>query len=133
MHVAGNEVSSSALEMLPRHVEGDPESRYVSVETCLAGRPDDFVVASPADRLYLKVDVQGFEQKVLAGATTTLGSVLLLEAELSLVQLYEGGPRWLAMIEYLAGLGFEPVWLDPAFYDTRTGRLLQVDAMFAKS
>ena len=37
------------------------------------------------------------------------------------------------MIEYLAGLGFEPVWLDPAFYDNRTGRLLQVDAMFAKS
>jgi hypothetical protein len=44
----------------------------------------------------------------------------------------DDGPPWMAMIEY-GDLGFEPIWLDPAFYDTRTGRLLQVDAMFAKS
>lgn len=133
MHVAGNEVSSSALEMLSRHIEGDPESRYVRTESCPAGRLDDFGLTGPTDRLYLKVDVQGFEKRVLAGATKTLGSVILLEAELSLVQLYEDGPPWIEMIEYLAGLGFEPIWLDPAFYDNRTRRLLQVDAIFAKS
>jgi FkbM family methyltransferase len=133
MHVAGNEVSSSALEMLPRHVEGAPDSRYVRTESSRAGRLDDFDVASPVDRLYLKVDVQGFEKRVRAGATETLGSVSLLEAELSLVQLYQDGPLWIPMIEYLAGLGFEPIWLDPGFYDNQTGRLLQIDAIFAKS
>lgn len=133
MHVAGNEVSSSALGMLSRHIAGDPESRYVRNESCPAGRLDDFGIAGPADRLYLKVDVQGFEQQVLAGASRTLGSVILLEAELSLVQLYEDAPLWIEMIEYLAGLGFEPIWLDPAFNDNQNGRLLQVDAIFAKS
>jgi FkbM family methyltransferase len=133
MHVAGNEVSSSALEMLSRHVEGDPASRYVRTESCSVERLDDFGVADEGDRLYLKVDVQGFEQRVLAGATKTLSSVILLEAELSLVQLYEDGPSWIEMIEYFADRGFEPIWLDPAFYDNRTGQLLQVDALFAKS
>jgi len=132
MHVAGNEVSSSALAMLPRHLEGNPRSGYVRTEDAPATTLDEVPVAGPSDVLYVKIDVQGYERRVLAGATRTLRQAALVELELSLVQLYEDGPLAAEMIQYLAGLGFEPIWLDPAFYDERTGRMLQVDAIFAR-
>jgi FkbM family methyltransferase len=132
LHVAGNEVSSSALEMLPRHVDGDPGSSYVGSEQVRVGTLDGLDLTDASDRAYLKADVQGFEQRVLAGAARTLESVRLLEVELSLVQLYEAGPLFAEMLEYLKDLHFQPIWFERAFIDADTGRLLQVDGIFAK-
>jgi FkbM family methyltransferase len=132
LHVAGNEVSSSALEMLPRHVDGDPGSSYVGAEQVRVWTLDGLDLTDASDHVYLKADVQGFEQRVLAGAGRTLESVRLLELELSLVQLYEAGPLFAEMLEYLKDLHFQPIWFEPAFIDADTGRLLQVDGIFAK-
>jgi FkbM family methyltransferase len=132
LHVAGNEVSSSALGMLPRHEHGDPGSSYVRSEEVRVRTLDELGLTDASDRAYLKADVQGFEQRVLAGAGRTLESVRLLEVELSLVQLYEAGPLFAEMLEYLKDLHFEPIWLERAFIEADTGRLLQVDGIFAK-
>jgi FkbM family methyltransferase len=132
LHVAANEVSSSALDMLPRHVQGDPESSYVGSEQVDVRTLDELGLTDASDRTYLKADVQGFEQRVLAGGTRTLESVCLLEVELSLIKLYEDGPLLAEMLEYLNDLHFEPIWLERAFNDAETGRLLQMDGIFAK-
>ena len=132
LHVAGNEVSSSALDMLPRHVQGDPASSYVGSEQVSLRTLDELDLTDASDRTYLKADVQGFEQQVLAGAARTLESVRLLEVELSLVKLYKDGPLLAEMLEYLNDLHFEPIWFERAFNDADTGRLLQVDGIFAK-
>jgi FkbM family methyltransferase len=132
-HVAGNEVSSSALDMLNRHVKSAPESAYVRSEEVPAHRLDDLGLTGPADRVYLKADVQGFEQRILAGAARTLESVSLLEVELSLVELYDGGPLYTEMIGLLADLGFDPIWIEPGFCDAESGRLLQFDGIFARN
>jgi FkbM family methyltransferase len=92
MHVADNEVSSSALAMLPRHVQGDPASGYVRTEIAEAARLDDLDLVGTDDVLHVKVDVQGYEKRVLDGAKRTLERAALVELELSLVRLYEGGP-----------------------------------------
>jgi FkbM family methyltransferase len=131
-HVSGNEVSSSALGMLNRHVESAPESAYVRSEEVPARRLDDLGLAAPLDRVYLKADVQGFEQRVLAGAVRTLELVSLLEVELSLVELYDGGPLYTEMIGFLSDLGFDLIWVEPGFCDAETGRLLQMDGIFAR-
>jgi FkbM family methyltransferase len=132
LHVAGNEVSSSALEMLPRHVQGDPESSYVGLEQVRLRTLDELGLTGASDRAYLKADVQGFEQRVLAGAGRTMESVRLLELELSLVKLYEAGPLLSEMLEYLEDLHFEPIWFERGFTDAGTGRLLQMDGIFAQ-
>jgi FkbM family methyltransferase len=133
MHVAGNEVSSSALDMLPRHVQGDPHSSYVGSEQVSVRTLDELGLTDASDRAYLKADVQGFERRVLAGAGRTLESVHLLELELSLVKLYEDGPLLADMLAYLKDLRFEPIWFERAFSDADTGRLLQLDGIFAGS
>jgi FkbM family methyltransferase len=133
LHVAANEVSSSALDILPRHVQGAPESSYVSSEQVSVRTLDELGLTDASDRAYLKADVQGFEQHVLAGADRTLESVRLLEVELSLVKLYEAGPLFSEMLEYLKDLHFEPIWFERAFNDAATGRLLQMDGIFARN
>jgi FkbM family methyltransferase len=132
LHIAGNEVSSSALTMLPRHIRSAPGSGYVRSEEVDVRRVDDLALIEVSDRVYLKADVQGFEKRVLAGATRTLESVRLLEVELSLVKLYQDGPLYMEMLEYLQELDFEPIWFQQGFGDVATGRLLQIDGIFAK-
>lgn len=133
LHVAANEVSSSALPMLERHVQGAPSSAIVGNEEVRCTTLDAMAVTTGSDRVLLKIDVQGFEQEVLLGASRTLDAVRLLEIELSLVPLYDGAPTYTAMVEELAKLGYEAVWFTPGFVDTSSGRLLQMDGIFARS
>jgi FkbM family methyltransferase len=57
LHVAGNEVSSSALEMLPRHVQGDRESSYVGSEQVRVRTLEELGLTDASDRAYLRADV----------------------------------------------------------------------------
>ena len=71
IHVAGNSVSSSVLPMLDAHLRTAPESRYVATER-VALRRLDSVAPSYIDgsrAALLKIDTQGYEDRVLDGAT----------------------------------------------------------------
>jgi hypothetical protein len=132
MHIAGNEAqSSSVLPMLRAHEEAAPEASYVGTEDVTMERLDDvlasFDVAGP---VYAKIDVQGYERQVMAGAAETLAHVRGMELELSLVPLYEGSPLWEEMIALMKSQGFELKGFFSGFTDERTGRLLQADGVF---
>lgn len=134
LHVAGNSSSSSLLEMTEQHVTSAPESRYVTSERVELRRLDTIrdEVVRRDDTVYLKVDVQGFELEVLRGAEETLEQVVAVEAELSFVPLYEGGAALMDVVSHLDERGFHLLTLDPVFVDSRDGRLLQVDGLFAR-
>jgi Methyltransferase FkbM domain len=121
--------------MTPLHVQGAPESGYVSEECIemrrLDGLYDDLLMAD--SRVYLKVDVQGAELDVLRGAERILGQAALVEAELSLAPLYEGAPGFDEVIKHLAERGYGVLSLEPVFVDPRDDRLLQVDAIFGRA
>ena len=71
LNVAGNAgASSSLLTMAESHERAAPDARYVGHETVSVSRLD--AVDLPAgQRLMLKLDVQGAERAVLAGARST--------------------------------------------------------------
>jgi FkbM family methyltransferase len=129
LHVAGNDgASSSLLEMRPAHDEAAPQARYVGTERVPVARLDDLELGG--DRLMLKLDVQGNERAVLAGAAQTAGRVHAVECELSFVELYAGQALF---EELLALLSDFSLWaLQPSWADPRTGRLLQADAIFVR-
>lgn len=135
INIAGNSLSSSLLGMLPAHAESAPESNYVGRETVTTRRLDGLLatLAPPGTAVYLKIDTQGFELKVLEGAGQMLQQIDTLELELSLVPLYEGAPLFADMLAWLTARGYELVGLEPAFSDPRTGRLLQADGFFHRS
>jgi FkbM family methyltransferase len=133
MNVAGNEASSSLLEMSTVHELAARESIYVGAEAVQVVRLDDPSIESlltHARSILLKVDTQGYERKVLEGASSLMNRVKAIQLELSLVELYTGAPRIAEMIEYVEGLGFEIFNFAPAFKDKSQGRLLQVDGFF---
>jgi FkbM family methyltransferase len=136
INVSGNDgFSSSLLEMAPAHRRAVADSRYVGSEEIEVVALDEALgEAAGGDRgWYLKIDTQGYEGKVLAGAARTLGHCLAVELELSLTPLYEGQPLIGEMIELMRGAGFVPTHLEPEFNDPGSGELLQVNGLFQAS
>ena len=59
------------------------------------------------ERLYLKMDTQGFDLEVLKGASATLPHVVALQTEASVKQIYAGMPDYKSTISCVEALGFE--------------------------
>jgi FkbM family methyltransferase len=134
LHLAGNSSSSSLLDMSRQHLASAPESRFVGQEVVSVASLDSLrrELVRLDDRVYLKIDVQGLELEVLRGAVETLRQVVLVEAELSLVQLYDGAPLYAEVIDHLAGEEFGLLSLEPVFLDPADGRVLQLDGVFGR-
>ncbi len=133
INVAKNSVSSSVLPMLDTHKNHAPDSVYFSVETVPIYKLDtiapDYLGQEDAS-VYLKIDVQGYESQVLAGASRILPRIKGIQLELSLVPLYEGERLFQEMLILLDKLGFELHAVIPGFTEMQSGRLLQMDGIF---
>ena len=134
INVARNSVSSSLLPMNTRHAVAEPRSAYVDDEPCEVVTLDGLAghLIGPDDKAFLKIDVQGSELDVLKGATEILDQVEIVQTELSLLPLYDGGPLLDSVVRYLDERRFALLGLAPAFVNPTTGALLQVDGLFAR-
>ena len=134
INVAGNSQSSSFLPMLPRHVEAAPTTRYVATEDIAVITADSLIgdKIQLDEVVWLKLDVQGYELNVLEGAPQLLEQAVAVEAELSLVPLYKGGPLVDEVIRYLAVKGFRlsQILSDDIFIDPHTSQQLQINGIF---
>jgi FkbM family methyltransferase len=86
---------------------------------------------SPSQRLYLKLDTQGFDLEVLQGGARTLSRVVALQSEISFIPIYAGMPSWRESIERIGALGFAlsgifAVSRDPSL------RLVEADCVFVR-
>ena len=131
LNVSGNSQSSSILEMLPAHVAAAPRSAYVDTEAITVRTVDSIVDENRCDaRIFLKIDTQGYERKVLDGSSKSLHRITGIQIETSLVPLYEGETLFKEMLDYVEARGFTLHSLEYGFGDPLTGRLLQVDCIF---
>jgi len=85
------------------------------------------------DRLFLKLDVQGYERNVLEGARQTLDRIVGMRIEVSILQCYENEPLFCEMLPYLQSLGFSLAGIEPAWTDARTQEVFQLDAIFVRT
>ena len=134
INVSANSVSSSVLPILERHTDAAPQSRYVTTEEVPTTTVDDLVERhgiEPESAL-LKIDVQGYEHAVLAGAPKTLDRFGAVRLELSLVSLYEGQSLMPQMVEYLGDHGLDLWLIEPGFVEPTTRRMLQLDGLFVR-
>lgn len=132
LRVAGNSVSSSVLDMLALHESAAPGSSYVGRERVPADTLDALVLPTlqAHEVSFLKIDAQGYEDRVLDGASGLLSRVAGVQLELSLVPLYDGQKLFDDLRDRLACAGFSLWAIWPGFHDPATGRMLQVDAVF---
>ena len=130
INVAGNSESSSILNMLESHSRAAPEARYIGKEKVPLRRIDSFApdYLQAESVLFLKIDTQGFEDRVLEGATGLMDRIVGIQLELSLLPLYENQRLFDDLLADLKKMKFDLWSIDPVFADHNNGRLLQVDA-----
>lgn len=82
--------------------------------------------------LYLKLDTQGYDLKVLAGAAGIMEQVVALQTELSVKPVYEQMPYYLDSIAALEKLGFEVTGLFPIARDNAL-RVIEFDCVMVQT
>jgi FkbM family methyltransferase len=85
------------------------------------------------ERTFLKVDTQGFEAEVLAGARELLPRLQGIQLEMSLVRCYEGERDFRELIDDLARAGFSPWLFLPGYFEHKLARQLQLDGVFMRA
>jgi FkbM family methyltransferase len=131
LNISENLYSSSLLEILSTHTSAAPRSRYVS---------EEFVPMETLDRLFdsesaygrncfLKLDVQGFEDQVLAGGKKLMEQIGGIKIELSLLPLYYGQPLHQELLSNIESKGFTLWNIEPGFSDLSSGQTFQYDAV----
>ena len=90
----------------------------------LEGIPPDW------QRLFLKLDVQGYEMQVLEGAGRLWPRIVGLQVEMALVRLYRGEPGFREVVAALEARGYALHLLIPGYFEPKLARQLQVDGVF---
>lgn len=132
INVSGHLTSSSILSITEAHIDAYPSSDTVATElikVCMLDSVRDKYIFE-GDNVFMKVDVQGYEKHVLDGASEALKGIRLLEMELSLSEMYKGGPVMMEMLDILKDMGFDLVAINSVFVDPVSGYLLQADGIF---
>jgi Methyltransferase FkbM domain len=90
-------------------------------------------VSAERQHTFLKVDTQGFEAEVLAGARELLPRLQGIQLEISLVRCYEGERDFRELIDDLERAGFSPWLFLPGYFEPKLARQLQLDGVFMRS
>jgi FkbM family methyltransferase len=93
---------------------------------------DDLAREIPYQRLFLKIDTQGYDLRVLAGARALLERVVGVQVEMSSVALYEGMPDYIETLQAMRDIGFAPSAVFPVLSDERL-RAIELDGVFVRA
>jgi len=133
MNVASNVASSSILAPNAALAGAAPHLSFEQSALVPVRRLDGLADLPPGERVFLKVDTQGFEQAVLEGAEGMLDRIYAIQLELSFLPLYEGEPPAEEVMAWLRARGFVPAWLYPAFWAPGTRQWYQADILFLRT
>jgi hypothetical protein len=83
------------------------------------------------DRIFLKMDTQGFDLKVFRGAKNTLKDVQGLLSELSFIPIYGGMPRYGETLAEYEAAGFSVSGMYPVMRNRDTS-LIEMDCVMVR-
>lgn len=102
--------------------------------TAPIARLDDVVgdFVEPSEKVFVKIDVQGLEMQVFAGAQQTMQRAVGAEVELALTPIYENEPGYLEVLGALDGFGLTPVYFAHVTAKRRLGPEKQMDVILLR-
>ena len=134
INVSGNSHSSSILNIKDLHTNAEPSSTYIGSEKIKVNKLDSIFdsIKKDCNEIYLKIDTQGYESFVLAGAQNSLKKINTIQLEMSIQPLYQGQMMFDELYNNLRNQGYTLVALETGFINEKTGEMLQVDGIFRK-
>ncbi len=132
LHLSKSADSSSLLPIGKKQTELFANTMEVGTITVPVHRLDDYLDCwAGRTRQLLKLDVQGYELKVLRGAEVTLKSCVWVYSECSEVALYDGQALRSEVEAFLTGQGFK---VQGRYNEQMSnGQLIQADYLFVRS
>jgi FkbM family methyltransferase len=142
LHIHRNEFtdSSSLRDMAELHKQAFPFTAKETLEAVEQRRLDDVLSGVELkDNILLKIDTQGYEDKVIEGAPELIERARAIITEVSFQTLYEGQPLFDDIYELLKERGFrymgnldEGMGSLPQLRNPLDGSVLQANAIFLK-
>lgn len=132
INIARNSHSSSLLPAQSILHDVAPDTTYVDTESVSVRALDNFYdeLKLPQSGVYLKIDAQGFESKVLAGAERALRSIDTVQLEMPITPMYEGAVPFEQLIRLMESKGYSLVHIVPGFFNRDSGELIECDGIF---
>jgi FkbM family methyltransferase len=123
--------ASSFLAMTDNIRRHAPELQFIGQERVRVTTIDSVIdrYYPRGDRLFLKLDVQGYEKRVLEGARGSLARVVGMKIEMSIVKNYEDELLLCDMLPYLYDLGFRLTSIENGWANVATQELYQIDGI----
>ncbi|MEU8825688.1 FkbM family methyltransferase [Streptomyces sp. NPDC048636] len=99
----------------------------------LDGVLDKALAGLTEPRPYLKMDTQGYDLEVFAGAGDRIGDFVGMQSEVAALPLYEGSPRMAEAIAVYENSGFEITGMYPVTREATTGRVVEFDCVLMRA
>ncbi|MDX2205667.1 MAG: FkbM family methyltransferase [Hyphomicrobiaceae bacterium] len=138
MAIGASEGSASINVMADTSLSSFLDSTHVDTvasETVRVCRLDDALDELGIEKqaaIAIKIDVQGFEEEVLDGATSALCRAKAILVEVSLRQVYRGEPNYLTLLNRLHSEKWDAAYFSPVLSRRRLGRWYQADVLLIK-
>lgn len=125
--------SSSLLPMTVLHKTLYPKTKESRPEAVKTDTLDTILAGEKLEQgILIKMDVQGFEAKVIAGGRKTIASASVAIIETAFIPLYENQPLFGDIVRLMEELGFSYYGDMGRHYNPLSEKLLYEDSLFIK-
>lgn len=133
-HTMYGNATSSILEMGENHINNFPEYTNTKKEEIQITTLDDFFAETDLKKnVFLKIDVQGYEDKVLLGGKNALQQISVVQMETTFVEMYKGEKLFDFHLSFMQDIGFKLMGFSTMGYDRITGQPNYADAFFVRT
>ena len=134
LNKSSHDPASSFRVMSEFHKENYPHSAQSEQINVKVQRLDDILDFTNAEKnIFIKMDVQGFEDEVIKGGLVTFSKAKVIIVECSYRKLYNKEPMFHGIYELLTSLGFEFMGCLKQSENKKDETYLQGDCIFVKN
>ncbi len=135
-HLMESDVFSSFLRPDPsqpgKYAESNLVSQSIPVRvSTVASAWHEISARHGLKSIYLKMDTQGFDLEVFAGAQPVLGSIIALQSELAFRKIYANSPDYREAFDVFTSAKFRLSMLNPISFDEEKC-MIEADAVYLR-
>jgi FkbM family methyltransferase len=133
MHCYSDTMTSSLLPMAELHKQAFPVAGAEGSEIVKVQRLDDALAGHSLEaEILVKIDVQGYEDKVIRGGEQLISRARAVVAEVSFQSLYEGQPLFDSIYSLMTERGLTYAGNLYQLFSPVDNSILQADALFIR-